>query len=110
MLPTTLQIASVFEPFCLLSRCAAKVGDYIAVARRRGNEWYVGAMTDWTARELTLDLSFLGEGEHTAEIFEDGINADRNACDYRRVEKSLSSAKPLTIRLAPGGGWVARIR
>jgi alpha-glucosidase len=89
---------------------AAKVSDYIAVARRHGNEWYVGAMTDWTARELTLDLSFLGEGEHSAEIFEDGINADRNARDYRRREKTLSRTTELTIHLAPGGGWAARIR
>jgi alpha-glucosidase len=89
---------------------AAKVSDYIAVARRRGDEWYVGAMTDWTARELTLDLSFLGEGEHTAEIFEDGINAHRNARDYRRIQRKLSRATQLTIHLAPGGGWAARIR
>ncbi len=89
---------------------AAKVGDYIAVARRRGEEWYIGAMTDWTARELTLDLSFLGEGEHTAEIFEDGINADRNAQDYRRIVRSFTGSQTLIIRLAPGGGWAARIR
>ena len=50
-------------------------------------------MTDWTPRELELDLSFLGEGEYTAEIFEDGINADRNAQDYRRVETSLGDVK-----------------
>jgi alpha-glucosidase len=66
-------------------------------------------MTDWTARDLTLDLSFLGEGEHTAEIFEDGINAHRNARDYRRREKTLTRTTPLTIHLAPGGGWAVRI-
>jgi alpha-glucosidase len=89
---------------------AAKVGDYIAVARRHGGEWYVGAMTDWTPRELTLDLSFLDPGEHTAEMFQDGVNADRNASDYRRVEIKLQAGDRITIRLAPGGGWAARIR
>ena len=89
---------------------AAEVGDYIALARRRGSEWYVGAMTDWTSRELTLDLSFLGPGKYSAEVFEDGVNADRNASDYRHTEGSVKKGDRLTDRLAPGGGWVARIR
>ena len=88
---------------------AARVGDYVALARRHGDEWYIGAMTDWTPRELTLDLSFLGEGAFCIEIFEDGVNADRNAIDYRRVEKTITADESLTISLAPGGGWAARI-
>ena len=86
----------------------AQVGDWVAVARRRGDVWYVGAMTDWTPRELDLDLSFLGAGEWTALIFEDGNNADRRAEDYRRVERQVSQTDTLSIRLAPGGGWAAR--
>jgi alpha-glucosidase len=89
---------------------AAKIGDFIAVARRRGDEWWIGAMTDWSSRELTLSLSFLGPGEHTVEAYEDGANADRNASDYRRVEKKLRAGDPMVVRLAPGGGWAARIR
>ncbi|HEX3008649.1 MAG TPA: glycoside hydrolase family 97 C-terminal domain-containing protein, partial [Bacteroidales bacterium] len=88
----------------------AKVGDYIAVARKKGAEWYVGAMTDWDARELIIDLSFLDANKnYTAEIYEDGINADRNANDYKKVTKTITKNDKLTIKLAPGGGWAARI-
>jgi alpha-glucosidase len=84
---------------------SAQVGDWVAVARRRGDVWYLGAMTDWTPRELELDLSFLGDGEWHLVAFEDGVNADRTASDYRRVERTVQAADRLTIRLAPGGGW-----
>ncbi|UCC71635.1 MAG: glycoside hydrolase family 97 protein [Gemmatimonadota bacterium] len=84
---------------------SAQVGDWVAVARRRGEKWYLGVMTDWTPRELELDLSFLGEGEWTVVAFADGVNADRAASDYRRVERALRAGDRLGVRLAPGGGW-----
>jgi len=88
----------------------AKVGDYIAVARKKGADWYVGAMTDWDARELTLDFSFLDENKtYTAEIFQDGINADRNANDYKKITRQITKNDKITIKLASGGGWAARI-
>ena len=55
----------------------AKIGDYVLVARRSGREWYVGAMTDWTARELEVDFSFLPEGEFKLDAYQDGVNAGR---------------------------------
>ena len=55
----------------------ARVGEYILLARRHGKEWYVGAMTNWTARDLDVDLSFLGSGAYQADIYHDGSNADR---------------------------------
>ncbi len=88
----------------------AQVSDWVAVARRRGDVWYVGAMTDWTARELTLNFSFLGPGEWDAVILEDGLNADRYASDYRRRELTLGASDRLSIKLAAGGGWAARIQ
>ena len=88
---------------------AAKLGEYILVARRRGREWHVGAMTNWTARELEVDLQFLGPGRWSAEIHRDGANADRAAVDYVRETKDVQPAQKLRIQLAPGGGWVARI-
>ena len=87
---------------------AAQVSDWVAVARRRGDTWYVGAMTDWTPRELELDLSFLGSGEWQAEVFADGVNADRNAEDYRHTTERVRAGGTLIASLAPGGGWVAR--
>jgi len=65
-------------------------------------------MTDWTPRELEIDLSFLGDGDWQAVIFEDGVNADRNANDYRRSERTMRAGDSLRIVLAPGGGWAAR--
>jgi hypothetical protein len=87
----------------------AKIGDYVVIARRKGNEWYVGAMTDWTAREFEIDLSFLGDGRFDMESFQDGANATRNASDYKKVTTTITRATKLKIKLAEGGGWVARI-
>jgi alpha-glucosidase len=86
-----------------------KVAEYVVIARRKGDTWYVGAMTNWIPRELTLDLSFLGTGNFEAVIFKDGINADRDAADYKKETIKVSSAEKLKINLAPGGGWAARI-
>ncbi|MFO7889144.1 MAG: glycoside hydrolase family 97 protein [bacterium] len=87
----------------------AKISDYIILARKRGPDWYLGAMTDWSPREFEVSLSFLGDGEHLALMYKDGINADRYASDYHRYEKTVTHNDSLTIRLAPGGGWVAKI-
>ena len=86
-----------------------KVGSYVSIARRSGDVWYVGALTDWTAREMKLDLSFLPEGEYSVEIFRDGINADRAARDYKHETVSLSSDRVLSAPMVGGGGYVARI-
>jgi alpha-glucosidase len=86
-----------------------KVGEYLALARKKGTTWYVGAMTNWNARDLSLDFSFLGEGDFQAVIFKDGINADRDGTDYKKEVIKISSGTKLNIHLAPGGGWAARI-
>jgi alpha-glucosidase len=87
----------------------ARVGEYILLARRSGREWYVGAMTNWTVRDLEVDLSFLGSGAFQADIYRDGPNADRVGVDYQREKQPVSGATRLKIHLAPGGGWAARI-
>jgi alpha-glucosidase len=87
----------------------AKIGDYVVVARRKGREWYVGAMTDWTARELEVDLSFLPEGTFTMDSYQDGVNAARYGNDFKRVKSKVSRESKLKIKLAEGGGWAARI-
>ena len=87
----------------------AKIAEYVLVARRNGRDWYVGAMTDWTARDLELDLSFLPEGSFTMVAYQDGINADRYASDYKKTTSQVGKASKLKIHLAPGGGWAARI-
>jgi len=86
----------------------AKVSKYIVTARRKGDDWYIGAMTNWDSRTLTIDLSFLPEGEYHAVIFSDGVNADRDATDYKREIKTVSNKDKIEMHLAPGGGWAAR--
>ena len=86
-----------------------KVGEYVALARKKGDTWYVGAMTNWDARNLTLDFSFLGDGVYQATVFKDGVNADRDATDYKREMMRISAGDKLNIQLAPGGGWAARL-
>ena len=88
---------------------AGKVGEYVAVARRSGDVWYVGALTNWDARTLELDLSFLGEGSWKAEIFADGPNAGKAAHDYVHCTAPVPGSRTLSAPMAPGGGWVARI-
>ena len=86
-----------------------KVGDYIAMARRSGDTWYVGALTDWDERTLVLDLNFLPEGEYCVEIFRDGVNAHRSARDYAKECIDLPADRKLTAVMAPGGGYVAKV-
>ena len=87
----------------------AKIGDYLIVARRKGREWYVGAMTDWTAREFEIDFSFLPEGRFQIDAYQDGVNADRYGSDYQRTKSPVTRSTKMKIKLAEGGGWAARI-
>jgi alpha-glucosidase len=87
----------------------ARIADYVLVARRNGADWYVGAMTDWTPRELEVDFSFLPEGNFQMEAYQDGVNADRYGSDYKMVKSQVNKTTKLKIQMAPGGGWAARI-
>ena len=86
-----------------------QVGDYVTFARRSGSDWYVGAMTDENAREMTIDLKFLPAGKYDIVIFQDGINAHHFAEDYKKVTKTVTHDDSLMMQLAPGGGFTARI-
>jgi len=88
---------------------SASIGQHILTVRRSGSDWYVGALTNWDARDLVLPLTFLGAGQWEADIFMDGPNADRAGVDYLRELKSVSGQDTLKIHLAPGGGWAAKI-
>ena len=93
----------------------AVIGDYVVIARRdkHSDDWYVGAITDGEARELTLNLDFLSEGHtYTAAIYRDGEAAgwDTIPTDYVIEQKSVASSDALTIRLAPGGGYAISIK
>lgn len=85
------------------------IAEHVAIARQKGNNWYVGALTNWDARQLELDLTFLPEGNYKVELFKDGVNASRIARDYKHETIPLPANRRLKISLAPGGGYVARI-
>jgi alpha-glucosidase len=87
----------------------AKISQYVLLARRNANDWYVGAMTDWTPRDLEVDFSFLPEGTFTLDAYQDGVNADRNASDYKKSTQQITRSTNLKIHLAPGGGFAARV-
>jgi alpha-glucosidase len=87
----------------------AKIADYILLARKSGDSWYVGAMTDATPRKLIADFSFLDDKKYLAQIWQDGINADRNGNDFKMISQEVNKNTKLEISLAPGGGWVARV-
>ncbi|MDD7343854.1 MAG: glycoside hydrolase family 97 protein [Bacteroidales bacterium] len=85
----------------------AELGKCVVEARRKGNTWWIGGITDWDERDVELDLGFLQGRQMT--IFTDGVNADRNAEDYR-VQTSATVPATLKVHLAPGGGFAAMVK
>lgn len=87
----------------------ARVGEYILIARRHGERWYLGAMTNSQERELTLNLDFLPSGKFTLDYLADGLNTENFAEDYRRDQRAIDKNDKLTLKLAAGGGWAGII-
>jgi len=100
------KVPTVFDNTVAL---AGDVGEYVAIAREKNNVWFAGAMTNWNERDIEIDFSFLGKGNYEAEIFKDGINADRDATDYKKEIMKVTADQKMKIHLASGGGWAARI-
>lgn len=108
--PTTdfiCQIPTVFDEIKVID---GRIGEYIVLAKRKGSTWYLAAMTDWTPRDMEIPLNMLSAGTHNAEIFADGINADRDATDYCKLQQQVGKNDVIKIHLAPGGGWSAIIK
>lgn len=102
-------IAQVPTTFDETVAIAGEMGEYVAIARRKGDIWFVAAMNNWTERDMTIRLDFLTHPA-TATIFADGRNADREATDYRRSVTAVTPETTLNIHLAPAGGWTAIIK
>jgi alpha-glucosidase len=85
-----------------------KPGEFATIARKSGNEWYVGSMTNWTPRTLEIPLNFLGNGSYTAQIYEDAADAADNPTHVTIRKQSVRSTETLTLHLAPGGGCAIR--
>ena len=84
-----------------------EMGEYVAIARRKGSTWYVAAMNNWSSRTLTIKLSSFLNTKMKMDSFGDGINADREATDYKRIVREVSPNEEITVTLAPAGGWTA---
>ncbi len=85
-----------------------EVGEYSAIARRHGTEWYLGSITNWTPREFAQPLGFLGKGTYTAQIYQDGDDAASNPKHVRVRTERVTPASTLRVKLAPGGGLAVR--
>lgn len=96
------QIPTVWDTTIALE---GKTGQFVAVARKSGNKWYIGAMTNWSSRELSIPLSFLNNGQYDLESLEDGINAGEHAADYKIAKRTVSANETLVIKMSQGGGW-----
>ena len=86
-----------------------KLGEYVVLARRKGSTWYIGALNNWTERTIKIDLSFISEGQHQAQLFVDGMNADRRGDDYMVISQRVSNQTPIEMTLKPGGGTAIRV-
>lgn len=86
-----------------------KMGQYILTARRSGDTWYIGGLTNWDARDLDIDLSFLSGQNYNGILFRDGKNADRIGRDYKKETINLTGKKTLKVHLAPGGGFALKL-
>lgn len=83
-------------------------GEYITIARRHGDEWYMGSLTNWTARELRIPLNFLGKGRYKAEMYEDAPDAGENPKHVTVRQQNVRSGDALMLRLVSGGGCAIR--
>jgi alpha-glucosidase len=99
-IPTTWDETKILE---------ARVSDYIITARKKGSNWFVGGMTDWTAREFSIPLEFLDEGSYDALLCKDGVNAGSYPSDYVLQSFTIKKGDTLPVQMAPGGGFLLRL-
>ncbi len=88
----------------------ATVGEYITIARRRGNDWFVGTITNHAARQITMSFSFLKDGKYTADIYTDAGDTDVNPNHLNKQTIAVSRETVQDISIAPGGGMVIHLR
>jgi alpha-glucosidase len=97
-------MAGVPTTFDQTAALDGKMGQYAMLARQKGRNWYLGAISNWEAREVLVNCSFLGAGSYQATVFSDGPNADRTGNDYQKTTVPVTASTVLRYKLAPGGG------
>ncbi|MEX2604068.1 MAG: glycoside hydrolase family 97 protein [Gracilimonas sp.] len=88
---------------------AGQVGEFLVVARKKGNNWYIGAMSNENSREVTISLDFLDNKEYSGELIKDGINAGKHAEDYVRESRTFTKDDSITINMATSGGYSLKL-
>lgn len=84
-----------------------KIEEYAVVARKKDKKWYIGGLTNWTARKFSIPLTFLDGKKYKIEILHDGENAGRQAADYQLITKEVANGDTLSVDMAAGGGYAA---
>lgn len=104
-------IASVPVTTDVTKALEAKAGEYAIVAKKKGDEWYVGGIANGAERwrEFEVDLDFLGDGDYLITSYEDGVNAPNQAMHYVKNSRNVSKGDKLKIRMARNGGYAAVI-
>ena len=87
-----------------------KMGEYIITARRNGDTWYIGGLTNWDARDIEIDLSFLSDKAYSGKLFKDGVNAHRIGRDYQAEAIQVKKGDKVKVHLAPGGGFALTLK
>ena len=110
-LPCTEFIASVPVTWDETKVLYAKVGEAVVVAKRKGEQWFIGGITGNQPQNIEIDLGFLPAGQSfTLTSFEDGINADRQAMDYKKKESTVNNQTRMTLKMVRNGGWAGTIK
>lgn len=101
------QVPAVWDETRVLK---ASVGEYVVVARRKGDVWYIGGMVGEKGQKFEIDLDFINKGNKTLTYWEDGVNVDMNANDFARRTQKVKKGDKITITMYDGGGYAAIIK
>lgn len=101
------QVPTVWDDTKILH---AKVAGYVVIARKNADNWYVGGLTDWKERTLEIDFNFLSEGDYELISWQDGINVNNHAADFKKSRKVVTRKTKILVHLAPGGGWAGILK
>ncbi|MCE2617583.1 glycoside hydrolase family 97 protein [Phocaeicola oris] len=101
-------IAAIPTTWDMTKNLDGEIGKYIVTMRQKDNTFYIGGVNNWDARDIVVDTSVLPSGTYKVEIFQDGINADRKATDYKKVTTNIKAGEKMNIHLAPGGGFAIK--
>jgi alpha-glucosidase len=101
------QVPAIWDSTIVLE---GKIGEYIVIARKKGNDWFVGAMTDWNSRNINIDFSFLESGGYESSVYSDADDADTNPQNVKITSSIVNSSHNSSYRLAKGGGLAIILR